>query len=46
MISEIFGPMLATTSATTFCSLICGAARVEANAIRTRRSLEEAMARA
>ena len=46
IISEIFGPMLATTSATTFCSLICGAARVEADAIRTRRSLEEAMARA
>ena len=38
--------MLVRTSATTFCSLICGAARVEADAIRTRRSLEEAMARA
>ena len=46
IISEIFGPMLATTSATTFCSLICGAARLEAAAIRTRRSLEEAMASA
>ena len=46
IISEIFGPMLVRTSATTFCSLICGAARVEADAIRTRRSLEEAMARA
>merc|ERR550534_1152925 len=47
IISEILGPMLATTSATTFCSLICGAAiKVEANAIRTRRSLEEAMAEA
>ena len=47
IISEILGPMLATTSATTFCSLICGAAiKVEAIAIRTRRSLGEAMAEA